>query len=104
MKGTLDVEQFAEALAAHLERVGPRNGNGSPWWSKAVWQVGPVVVMLFIFLGMITGWVPSPLSRIAGIETMIEKHMATQEEALRLWRTMCRNTAKTDMQRDMCDR
>ena len=102
------LDALVDTLRGHIET------EASPWWARgwlgACLQVGPVVVVMFVFLGIFTGAIPSPLLKIAsvtkdvaGMREALSKHVQTQEEAVKLWRSICRNTAKTDVAREMCD-
>ena len=95
-------------------------------------QVGPVVGVLFFFIAMFAGWITSPFDKQADRLTAIEVKVNTNSEAIvrngettvnavktvdetmrlliantkesiRVNRIICRNTAKSDAARELCD-
>ena len=48
---------------------------GSPWWSKATWQMGPAIVVLFVLLWVVI----SPLKNVKQEHVMI---MGKQDDTL----------------------
>jgi hypothetical protein len=103
------VEELAELISSQLS-LAVKNGSG-PWWSRAVSQWGPVVVIVFILLGIVTGMIPSKFDKMDHIDSLLQTHVAqeierqrTSEAEQKLLRVICRNTAKTDIARDSCDR
>jgi len=98
--------------------------NG-PWWAEGkqlVWTLGPVTIGFFLFTAVLFGWLPSPMLRAIEsnheliaegykhrqtIETMLAAHFrALEQERRQLSKTLlsiCRHTAKSEMQRYDCD-
>ena len=63
----------------------------------------PIVVAVALFL-VLTGFIPSPLSRIGAIESALTQHRRVERERMRLDRHNCRSLsvmAKTDIAK--CD-
>jgi hypothetical protein len=101
------------------------NGSKGPWWGdvkKLVWTLGPVTVAFFLFIGVMFGWLPSPmlqglsdstglltrnnrvLSEIRDEVTVHSREVREQQRALLTsLRQICRNTAKTPQQNEKCD-
>lgn len=97
----------------------------SPWWGKLqqlIWTLGPVTVAFFLFIFVQFGWLPSPMltavndhltilernqTIMTDIRNTVVKHTQQDEEqrreTLKALRQICRNTAKSDAQRERCD-
>ena len=76
--------------------------NGLPGWAQVISVLGFPIVVALILLGMFTGNVGSPLTRV---EALVERHMKGEDERLRLLRTMCRHQSIAMRQNpDDCDR
>jgi hypothetical protein len=104
--------------------VADENGK-SPWWGdikKIVWTLGPVTVAFFLFIGVMFGWLPSPmLSGLADTTEQLKKNhyvikdirdevqlhsrevREQQRALLTSLRQICRNTARTPQQNERCD-
>ena len=103
-----------------------RNG---PWWSRATWQVGPVVVGFLVLVGMLIGAIPSPMLQsremlgrvvvwmgtleplergnsvtLGDLESRVAALQAQHAEEERLLHAICRNTARTEVGREACER
>lgn len=86
------------------------NANGSPWWSKSVWQMGPLAVIAMVLILVEIGVIPSTkmavLSEVkAGVVTMqaaLDAHAAEGREHTKLLRTLCVNSAKNEEQVRRC--
>lgn len=77
------------------------NGNGLPNWAKLISTLGFPIVVAMLLLGMLTGYVSSPITRS---EAMLEKHIAGEWERTRLIRVMCRHQSIALKQNpDECD-
>ena len=87
-----------------------------PWWARvivvAVFYLGVPTAILAVFLGMATGYIPSPITATHAIvhDTQeklknFQEHSArTDQSTLKLLVAICRNTAAKDLQRSTCDR
>ena len=89
---------MAGDVAVRMEENG--NGNKSPWWSKTVWQLGPLAIGFLLLLGVFVGMVPSPL---AHIQSMLQQHVEMDRTNQKLLRAICRNTAKTEIAQAECN-
>jgi hypothetical protein len=117
-----------EELQRHSEACDP-----GPWWSQKIKDWGPSTLVLVVFLGMFTGWIPSPVSQtlaevrqlridfsdyvrlqmrftdeFAPLMRTDSGHIADlarfKDDQSRLLRNICRNTAKSLPAQDNCDR
>lgn len=62
------------------------NGNGRPWWAKTLWVMGPVAVGFLMMLGVLVGWMPSPLVEVKSI---LMRHVEYDERNNKLLRAIC---------------
>lgn len=104
------------------ELFSPFFAGDSPWWWKAVVQIlfwfGPTIVVATVFLGMFTGFVPSPITDnnkiLIRLEGKMDNAMAEMrgrviesktfyEYLLRLQLQTCRNTSKNEAQYQRCE-
>ena len=111
--------------------VGVRNGedraesNSTPWWGQArnlIWNLGPVTVAFCALSAVLLGWLPSPMltaiqDGVQGLKDNRVIMQAIQREVadhsremkdqhyseIRIWRQICRNTAKIPMHNERCD-
>lgn len=88
--------------------------NGSPWWVKTIAYLGFPIFVAMILLGIIVGYVPSTLTALADTTKKLEQSITDHRKDtadiaasvtvnIRLQRAICRNTAKTDLERLACD-
>lgn len=94
------MKEILEELDKHNLR--PERTRG-PWWATAIGQVGPTVVVLFVLLGMLTGIVPSPFTKLTRMDDSLTELIKSSKEQARVSRVICRNVAKSDAARELCD-
>jgi len=106
----------------HIHMMSPIVNGATPWWAKLTVQIcfwfGPTVVVAAVFIGMWTGWLPSPITDSRNALTRLETKLdgaifsmhnrmnttvAREENQLRVLLTICRNVASTDIQKAQCD-
>jgi hypothetical protein len=86
--------------------------DSAPWYIKlAVWLLmwfGFPTLMCIVFLGLIVGYIPSPLT---AVQNKMERHEREMEKVLtyvdtntRVVRQICRNTSSNPAERVECDR
>ena len=73
--------------------------NGLPGWAQVISVLGFPIVVALILLGMLTGVVPSPITRT---QILIEQHMIGDGDRTRILRTMCRHQA-VSLKQDLDD-
>lgn len=84
--------------------------NGSPWWSRSAWQMGPLAIGFLMLLAAMLGWVPLRHNNggaSAGLEALqrtVTEHAEQSKEMLRVLRKICRHTSQTDAAKEDCDR
>ena len=86
--------------------------QGAPWYVKLViWLLvwfGFPVFMCVIFLMLLVGYIPSPLTRLSDDMRDHKEEMRKVLEfvatSTRVNRQMCRNTATNPVERSECDR
>lgn len=77
--------------------------NNQPWWSKSVWQLGPLAVIAMVLLLVQIGVIPSTTSTTladvkAGVATMqvaVEAHAAESRNQTKLLRAICLGVARS---------
>ncbi len=75
--------------------------NGLPLWAKVVSVIGFPMLVALILLGMLTGYVASPITATAGA---LVKHVESDAVRTRILRVMCRHFATSSRQNpDDCD-
>jgi hypothetical protein len=78
------------------------NGKEYPLWAQLMRDFGFPIVVALVLLGMLTGYVASPISRS---EEMLKTHMVGEGDRTRIIRIMCRHQAMAqNMNPDDCDR
>ena len=61
-----------------------------PWWTRTLWQMGPLVFGFIVLLGVVTGFVPSPITRVGELEHKITesteeiKELRASQDAMRM--------------------
>lgn len=71
-------------------------------WSHVVSTLGFPIVVALILLGMMTGYVPSPITQTAAA---MQQHVRNEEGRSKILRVMCRHQAFALKQNpDDCDR
>lgn len=75
----------------------------APWWSGNIWQVGPVVLGFLLLLGVLIGFVPSPLVQLTAQSKLLSTHIEQDRESIRLLRAICRNVSKDAVSREACE-
>lgn len=128
-----DLAAVLSGLRNELERHADTCAHQGPWWSQKLSQWGPSTLVLLVFLGMFTGWIPSPVSQTLSevrqlridfgeyvrLQTRFADEFAPmirteaghvtdlarfKDDQSRLLRNICRNTAKSLPAQDNCDR
>jgi hypothetical protein len=75
--------------------------NGLPLWAHVTSVIGFPILVAAVLLGMLTGYVTSPISRTA---TALENHVRDDQVRTRIMRVMCRHGAAAMRQNaDDCD-
>lgn len=64
--------------------------------------LGPLAMIALVLVGVLIGWVPSPLADIPQTKKLLEAHTQANEAQMRLLRGICVNTARTDEARVRC--
>lgn len=81
--------------------------NG-PWWSKQIWQTGPLAIGFLMLLAAMLGWNPFARNHqgptASAIEQKMDDHVRQSGDVLQILRKICRHTAKTDQSKEDCDR
>lgn len=76
------------------------------WLSDFVREVGVPTVLVFVFLGMVMGWLPSPLNDLVATNARQERILIDilerRESFIKLLRQICANTAVSDAERKEC--
>ena len=82
--------------------------NG-PWWSRSAWQMGPLAIGFLMLLAAMLGWVPlrrdnGAAAHFQTLQKTLTDHADQGKDMLRVLRTICRHTAKSDQSKEDCDR
>lgn len=86
----------------------PPGKNSMPWWSRSVWQMGPLAIGFLMLLAAMLGWVPlnrdsNRAGAVYRLERAMDEHRAETKDILQVLRRICRNTAKSEDAKEKCD-
>jgi hypothetical protein len=73
--------------------------ENQPLWMRALYYFGLPTFFALVMLGMMIGWVPSP---IASTYILLVQHVKTDETNSELLRLICVHTADNEIQREAC--
>lgn len=94
----------------------PENGEGhlmrqnGPWWSRSLWQVGPLAIGFLMLLAAMLGWTPFASKHAnsgagaASLHQKLDEHISQSKDTLRVLRAICRHTARSEPAKEDCDR
>lgn len=98
----------AEGFDGRELRQEGRRSNGAPWWSRSIWQTGPLAIGFLMLLAAFLGWNPfgarnhQVSNRASAVEATFNEHMRQSDQMLRVLFKICLNTAKTEDARQRC--
>ena len=82
--------------------------NGVPMWVKIIMYIGYPAFITLVFLGIFVGYIPSPITEVKASVTDLTKelegHSTLDGDRIRILRSICRNTANTEIAKLECDR
>lgn len=82
--------------------------NGLPSWVKIVTAVGFPIAIALILLGVLIGFIPSPLMETQAIvkdnNKLLQGAEIVSQTSVKILRSICRNGAKSELTILECDR
>jgi hypothetical protein len=74
--------------------------DATPWWARSIYSIGPLAVIALVLVGVLIGFVPSPL---ASLTRDLNEIKVLHDRQTRVLMMICRNTAKNVSEMSRCD-
>lgn len=111
----------AEVVKEPTQSNGTTLGPSAPWMAKLAEMIltkyGPLGLVLIVFIGMWTGWLPSPITEnrallvkidnamsqsIIAITEEVRRGHASDDRLVQVFRMICVRVSKTESQTEEC--